>query len=135
MTHEERKAKWFQLLDQWRASGLSATAFKKKMGISDSIYKWLAIYRHEKGLGPRTKHPQAVFVQTKPSSLEASSTHQSPQSMETQAAMRTIFVKATPPPLPTLENRLCVEYPSGWCLQFSNATSPDWVTRIANVLF
>jgi hypothetical protein len=52
MTHEERKAKWFALLDEWRASGLSATAFKERAGVGDSIYKWLAIYRHEKELNP-----------------------------------------------------------------------------------
>lgn len=36
MTHEERKIKWFSLLDEWRASGLSAAAFKEKAGVSDS---------------------------------------------------------------------------------------------------
>jgi hypothetical protein len=114
MTHEERKAKWFALLDEWQASGLSAAAFKEKVGISDSIYKWLAIYRHEKGIEPR-------------------SAKRSP-TVTTPAVIPPVFIKANLPHSPEQSTGPRLEHPSGWHLQFASNTHPDLITSIAKGL-
>jgi hypothetical protein len=114
MTHEERKIKWFELLDEWQASGLSATAFKEKAGVSDSIYKWLAIYRHEKGIEPR-------------------SAKRSP-TVTTPAVTPPVFIKANLPHSPEQSTGPRLEHPSGWHLQFASNTHPDLITSIAKGL-
>jgi hypothetical protein len=84
---------------------LSATAFKGQADVSDSIYKWLAIYRHEKGIGPRSaKRSPAVTV---------------------PAVTPTVFIKANLPQSPTPPHGPCLEYPSGWRVQFASNIPPD----------
>ena len=107
MTYAERKEKWFLLLDEWQASGLTAEQYKDQKQITDSsFYRWLKRYQAEKSAAARTD-----------------------ESQEGKKAVR--FVEAVAPKMLSIfSDTMNLSHASGWTLSLPQACSATWLSEL-----